>query len=178
MDIILQGGWVLWLLTLLSVYSLASIAWLALNAAKVVVKQPARGEGQCGQIIDKLQEVCEQSEAKSHDKLQEKLTAEAFTYLSDFRQAMRPLEIIAAAAPLIGLLGTVLGMIEAFAALSEVEGQINPAILAGGIWQALLTTAGGLLVAIPALVAWHMLDRKVEKSAALINQFIVEKTAG
>ena len=45
MDIILQGGWVLWLLTLLSVYSLASIAWLALNAAKVVVKQPARGEG-------------------------------------------------------------------------------------------------------------------------------------
>ena len=90
MDIILQGGWVLWLLTLLSVYSLASIAWLALNAAKVVVKQPARGEGQCGQIIDKLQEVCEQSEAKSHDKLQEKLTAEAFNHLSDFRQAMRP----------------------------------------------------------------------------------------
>ncbi|MEC7469025.1 MAG: MotA/TolQ/ExbB proton channel family protein, partial [Pseudomonadota bacterium] len=48
----------------------------------------------------------------------------------------------------------------------------------GGIWKALLTTAAGLLVAIPALVAWHMLDKKVEQSAARVNQFIVDTTAG
>jgi len=63
----------------------------------------------------------------------------------------RPLEVIAALAPLLGLFGTVLGMIAAFRQLEQAGPRVNPAVLSGGIWEALLTTALGLMVAIPAV---------------------------
>ena len=61
--------------------------------------------------------------------------------------------MIATTAPLLGLLGTVVGMIDAFQALQEAGSRADPAALAGGIWEALLTTAAGMAVAIPAGVA-------------------------
>mgnify|MGYP003635098493 FL=1 len=73
--------------------------------------------------------------------------------LAQLRYGLRPLELIVTIAPLIGLLGTVLGMIEAFQALESSAGQADPSVLAGGIWEALLTTAAGMAVAIPAAVA-------------------------
>lgn len=73
--------------------------------------------------------------------------------LAQLRSGLRPLELIVTIAPLIGLLGTVLGMIEAFQALEASAGQADPSVLAGGIWEALLTTAAGMAVAIPAAVA-------------------------
>ena len=69
------------------------------------------------------------------------------------RRGLRALELIATIAPLIGLLGTVLGMIDAFQALQAAGNRADPAALAGGIWQALLTTAAGMAVAIPAAMA-------------------------
>lgn len=66
---------------------------------------------------------------------------------------LRALELIATIAPLLGLLGTVLGMISAFQALQEAGSRADPAMLAGGIWEALLTTAAGMAVAIPASAA-------------------------
>jgi biopolymer transport protein ExbB len=54
---------------------------------------------------------------------------------------------------LLGLFGTVLGMVEAFRQLELAGSQVDPAVLSGGIWQALLTTAVGLAVAIPAVLA-------------------------
>ena len=66
---------------------------------------------------------------------------------------LRALELIATVAPLLGLLGTVLGMIAAFQALQEAGNRADPAMLAGGIWEALLTTAAGMAVAIPASAA-------------------------
>lgn len=68
---------------------------------------------------------------------------------------------IAALSPLMGLLGTVLGMIRTFNAITT-EGIGNPAALAGGIAEALITTAAGLTVAIPALIAYKYLRGKVE----------------
>ena len=65
---------------------------------------------------------------------------------------MPSLEIISQVSPLIGLLGTVIGMIDSFNELEIGGSLVDPSILAGGIWTALLTTAMGLLVAIPALV--------------------------
>jgi biopolymer transport protein ExbB len=62
------------------------------------------------------------------------------------------LALIAHVAPLLGLLGTVTGMIQAFRAIEALEGRVNASVLAGGIWEALLTTALGLAVAIPATV--------------------------
>lgn len=66
---------------------------------------------------------------------------------------LRALELIATIAPLLGLLGTVLGMIAAFQALQAAGSRADPALLAGGIWEALLTTAAGMAVAIPASAA-------------------------
>lgn len=83
--------------------------------------------------------------------------------LASLRGGMRVLEVISVIAPLLGLLGTVFGMISAFQALESAGSQVDPSILSGGIWEALLTTAAGLTVAIPALIAYHWADRKIER---------------
>lgn len=82
--------------------------------------------------------------------------------LADLRGWFRPLEVIAALAPLLGLFGTVLGMIEAFQQLEQAGNQVNPAILSGGIWVALLTTAVGLAVAIPVVALLNWLESRVD----------------
>ena len=80
------------------------------------------------------------------------------------------LSTVATIAPLLGLLGTITGMIEVF---REVSSQLNPAIgaLAGGIWGALITTAAGLVVAIPSYVGYRILLGRIEGlSLALADQ--------
>ena len=62
------------------------------------------------------------------------------------------LKVIAMVAPLLGLLGTVFGMIDAFQQMEKAGNNINPSTLSGGIWEALLTTAVGLSVAIPTVL--------------------------
>ncbi|WP_028575809.1 MotA/TolQ/ExbB proton channel family protein [Desulfonatronovibrio hydrogenovorans] len=71
------------------------------------------------------------------------------------------LSLISVISPLLGLTGTVLGMIKAFQSMAEVGTRVEPAILATGIWEALITTASGLLVAIAAHVAFHYLDSRM-----------------
>lgn len=71
------------------------------------------------------------------------------------------LEVISQVSPLVGLLGTVIGMIDSFNELELGGSLVDPSILAGGIWTALLTTAMGLIVAIPALVSHYFLERKI-----------------
>jgi len=99
-----------------------------------------------------------------HDEsmVREEVTRIAKNHIARLKAWLRPLELIASLSPLLGLLGTVLGMIEAFQRLEGAGNQVDPALLSGGIWQALLTTAVGLVVAIPALLAHQWLDRRVE----------------
>lgn len=85
---------------------------------------------------------------------------------------LRLLEVIATIGPLLGLLGTVLGMIRSFQELELAQGAANASVLAGGIWQALLTTAAGLIVAIPAAVAANLLAARVEGAAHLIENTV------
>lgn len=85
---------------------------------------------------------------------------------------IRLLEVIALISPLLGLLGTVLGMIASFQELELAEGAANASVLAGGIWQALLTTAVGLIVAIPAAVASSLLSATVERASHKIESAI------
>ena len=77
--------------------------------------------------------------------------------LYEARRGLRIIDLIITIAPLVGLLGTVLGMIEAFQALQDSGAQADPSALAGGIWEALLTTAAGMGIAIPAsiLLSWY-----------------------
>jgi biopolymer transport protein ExbB len=79
----------------------------------------------------------------------------------DLERYLNPLGTIAAISPLLGLLGTVSGMIRSFTAITT-EGVGNPTVLAGGISEALITTAAGLTVAIPALIAYRYLRGRVD----------------
>ena len=80
--------------------------------------------------------------------------------------------VMATLSPLLGLLGTVLGMIRIFNKFTEAGG--NPMILAGGIWEALITTAAGLTVAIPSLIIYRFLTYTADKSVAEL-EFALEK---
>ncbi len=84
------------------------------------------------------------------------------------------LEIIAQVSPLIGLLGTVIGMIDSFNELEIGGSLVDPSILAGGIWTALLTTAMGLIVAIPALVSHYFFDKKLTNSTQSLSVFLTK----
>lgn len=86
--------------------------------------------------------------------------------------SIRLLELIAMVSPLLGLLGTVTGMIQSFQMLAAAEGSANASVLAGGIWQALLTTAAGLLVAIPAAVAASLLAGRVERAGLAMESAV------
>ena len=68
---------------------------------------------------------------------------------------IRWLFLIAVISPLLGLLGTVIGMIDAFHQLAQHQGSVHPSLIANGVFQAMLTTAYGLIIAIPALIAAH-----------------------
>lgn len=83
---------------------------------------------------------------------------------SQFRY-LRILEVIAALSPLLGLLGTVLGMIQAFQAMESAGRQVDPALLSGGIWQALLTTAAGLAVAIPVAAVLSLFEGSIHRQS-------------
>jgi biopolymer transport protein ExbB len=75
------------------------------------------------------------------------------------------LELTGKIAPMIGLLGTVLGMVEAFQKVSFMRNIVNPSVLASGIWEALITTVAGLFVGIPALIAYHLYSNRVQAVA-------------
>lgn len=75
------------------------------------------------------------------------------------------LSLIATIAPLLGLTGTVTGMIKAFMVIAVSSSQVSPALLASGIWEALITTAAGLLVAIPIHIGHHFLEKQADEIA-------------
>jgi len=83
--------------------------------------------------------------------------------VSILSRSLATLSVIASAAPLLGLLGTVIGMIKAFMVVEQMGGSVNAAVLAGGIWEAMLTTAFGLLAAIPLLFFHNHLEGKLNR---------------
>ena len=100
----------------------------------------------------------------SHDLLP-RLEAEAETRFQQLEKGFRMLDIVAQLAPLLGLFGTVLGMIEAFQALQDAGSSVDSSLLAGGIWVALLTTAVGLAVAMPTslVLSWFEARMQAER---------------
>ena len=86
-------------------------------------------------------------------------------HLERLRSYLRGLEVIGTLSPLLGLFGTVLGMIAAFKQLEAAGNQVNASLLSRGIWEALLTTAVGLTIAIPTVAAVTWLERRVDRLA-------------
>ena len=110
--------------------------------------------------------------------VRETTVRDAQNALEPFEAPLKIIEVIAALAPLLGLLGTVMGMMEAFSAMAATEGRANASQLSGGIYEALATTAAGLVVAIPfaALAAWiEFRLRRIHKNinSALVSVFNV-----
>jgi len=102
-----------------------------------------------------------------------RLQAEAELRFARLERGFRLLDTVAQLAPLMGLFGTVLGMIAAFQALQDAGAQVDPSTLAGGIWVALLTTAVGLLVAMPTALALSWLESRIEAERVLADKAIL-----
>lgn len=99
--------------------------------------------------------------------------------LKNMESFIPSLEIIANVSPLLGLLGTVIGMISSFSQLEIGGDLVNPSLLAGGIWTALLTTAIGLIVAIPAMVAHHFYEKKmIQLENSTLNLYSILNSSG
>jgi biopolymer transport protein ExbB len=80
------------------------------------------------------------------------------------------LSVLGSVLPLMGLLGTVLGMIKVFARVASAGDAADIAILAGGIWEALITTAAGMMIAIPVILIYHYFVRTLEKISHVMQQ--------
>lgn len=100
----------------------------------------------------------------------ERLEAEAETQFAKLERGLRLLDSVAQLAPLLGLFGTVLGMISAFQALQDAGAQVDPSILAGGIWVALLTTAVGLAVAMPTALILSWFEARMDAERVLAGK--------
>jgi biopolymer transport protein ExbB len=156
------GGWVVGLLLGISVLAGALVMWkmwafrslgrdLALSEALSLwdagEPQVARARLAASQSL--LGQLGAQAMAAPSRDLRDRLYAETEALMARHESGFRALDAIVQVAPLIGLFGTVLGMIEAFQALQGAGASVDPSILAGGIWVALLTTAVGLAIAMP-----------------------------
>ncbi|XDA97410.1 MotA/TolQ/ExbB proton channel family protein [Sulfitobacter sp. LCG007] len=102
----------------------------------------------------------------------ERLEAEAESRFARLESGFRFLDSVAQISPLLGLFGTVLGMISAFQALQGAGAQVDPSVLAGGIWVALLTTAVGLAVAMPTTVVLSWFEARMEAERVLGQQAV------
>ena len=99
---------------------------------------------------------------KSKESIKEAMEETARYEIPRLERRLNILATVAHIAPLLGFLGTVTGMINAFMQIQEKAGLVNAADLAAGIWEALITTAAGLVVAIPAFVAYNYLTSRVK----------------
>ena len=96
---------------------------------------------------------------------QDVIRREGSVMLDRIEGRLRWLSAVAHLAPMIGLLGTVTGMVVAFAQIHAMAGAAGPAALAGGIWTALLTTVFGLVISIPSLAAYHWFEGRADRTA-------------
>ena len=169
-----KGGFAIWAIAALSVVTLAIILWKLWRFSWIGIWRRDRAE-QAVRLWQDHQDdmamaVARQGRgvrarlamaamvqasdvARSEDRAREEVTRVAKGQLAKARSGLRALELIATIAPLLGLFGTVLGMIAAFQQLQAAGSRADPSALAGGIWEALLTTAAGMAVAIPASAA-------------------------
>lgn len=168
MEWIAKGGFFIWPILACSVLMIWFIADRLLFFLTVVprinlsldavCRRKENGAKPVGNLVPLLSRSMAQSEIDS-DLLELAMEQD----LIDAERRLNGLSVIAQVAPLLGLLGTVTGMIAAFQRIQELQGQVDPSLLAGGIWEALVTTAVGMMVAIPALVAYLYFRNRVAR---------------
>ncbi len=186
-DLLTAGGWVMPLIVLCSVLALAiSIErYVALNAQKIapphllanVWKQLKAGELDAqrlkalrqGSPLGKILAAGLANRNQGRDVMKESIQEAASHVVHDLERYLNTLGTVAAISPLLGLLGTVLGMIRVFTEITT-QGTGNANALAGGISEALITTAAGLAVAIPALVMHRFYTGRIDTIVVELEQ--------
>lgn len=192
-DLVEAGGPVVLLLLLLSVAALAIVLGKILQFQVAGVGRHARGhgalkawlEGRKGDAAALLKgdptvlgDVAGRLVAASMRRntdpssLREDIERVCRNRLAELRAYLRALDMIAQTAPLIGLFGTVIGMIEAFRGMQGAGAAVDPSVLAGGIWVALLTTAVGLAIAIPVSAITGWLDGRLEREQVAMTSLV------
>ena len=186
-DLLAAGGWVMPLIVLCSVLALAiSIErYVALNPQKIapphllasVWKQLKAGELDAqrlkslrqGSPLGKILAAGLANRSQGRDVMKESIQEAASHVVHDLERYLNALGTVAAVSPLLGLLGTVLGMIRVFTEITT-QGTGNASALAGGISEALITTAAGLAVAIPALVMHRFYTGRIDTIVVGLEQ--------
>jgi len=179
LDLFLKGGVVMWPILLCSVIGFVVIVerWLVLRKARIDVGQfmlRLRSVLQKGNLQSAIH-FCMKTSAplsnimkkglmavpEGHERVREAVENAGKEEAFKLEQRLGMLANIAGIAPLLGFLGTVTGMIAAFRMIEALSGSATPADLAGGIWEALLTTAFGLIVGIPAYGVYNYFVSRV-----------------
>lgn len=194
-SLVQKGGFMMFVLLSLSIYSLAVIMYKIRQLRKANVFdrsfiEPVLAEIRSGDRVQatatleatrgpvarimRVTFACVANREMSQKSKEAEITRVGSADIRYLESYLRSLEMVAMISPLAGLLGTVIGMINAFSKLSLSGTRVDPTMLAGGIWEALLTTAGGLAVAIPALAAHYILDGVIEKVRATMKDVSVQ----
>ena len=186
-DVMKEGGWLMWPIILCSVVAMAIIVerFWALRSSYIIPKhlvaqvwgwvknnQMDAGklkEMKAGSPLGKVLAAGLVNTKHGRDIMKESIEEVASHEVHEMERYMSVLGSIAAISPLLGLLGTVFGMIKVFTAI-VLQGTGNAAVLAGGISEALLTTAAGLCVAIPSLFFHRFLTRRIEEISVFMEQ--------
>jgi len=183
LELFSRGGVVMWIIAGLSVYAIAVIILKTYHFSRVQnfnkeLLDEIRGDFDIKKMQDHLAEAPLQRNIVAdimltsfkiittanitREAAKEEISIAGLAKLRKLESHMRGLELVANISPLLGLLGTVIGMVAAFSTIEQAGSKIDPSLLAGGIWTALLTTVAGLSVAIPALAAYYVFDSKIE----------------
>lgn len=174
LEFLTAGGPVLYILAALSIVTAALVIAKALQFA--VARLGSRGEnGALGRVSQSVKTAVDRAGSDRRFAEDAGLRA-ARGEMRTLETGLGMLGMIAMLSPLIGLLGTVIGMIDAFQVLEEANNSVDPSLLSGGIWVALLTTAAGLIVAIPATIAHGWFEGRLRKFADEAECLIGEET--
>ncbi len=110
-------------------------------------------------------------------ELENRLSLSGTHALKTLTVRLHLLELIGKIAPMLGLSGTVLGLTRTFQTVAAVKRYTDPSILAGGIWEALITTVVGLFIAIPALICYHLYENRIKSIAFELHGHAEEAVA-
>ena len=187
LELVKTGGWLMWPILLSSVIALGITierfwtlrkATVAPNGLLDEVLNDWRGGRLSAERLSQLQIATPlgqilvagiEQRAQNRETMMKSMEAAGIQVVHDLERYLSTLGTVAAIAPLLGLLGTVIGMIKVFSAI-QLVGVGHASALAGGISEALITTATGLAVAIPALFCHRFLIRRIEELAIDMQQ--------
>jgi biopolymer transport protein ExbB len=190
-----RGGWVMYVILAVSIYAVAVILYKYVQFARLKLSQTdfanvfleqlagqqvseqvvmmclARLRGithPAARVLEAVLNFSLKPEATS-ESLREEVGRVGAREMAFLESHLRGLDLASNLAPFLGLLGMVLSMVRVFSTIESAGARVDVTLLAGGIWEALLTTVFGLIVAVIAQVGYHLLDSKVERARLSMN---------